>query len=302
MAYLDLTSPRVTFSHRCPLTGQGVNAKMISSPHSYYYETEKTGKVYFSDLAFMEAVTLSDEEKQILTGICRNRTIDGQEPEMIKKTMFSQLKDQDIPYAFDAKCRHFMQYLYNHGGEEHAEHDMDSNRDSPITYSSMEEFERILKVLKKREYIDYENIQELQSATLYYKLCLTDKGIKEINQDLPKSVMSSLANEQIKVGDINIDRQLEHSRKLFFGEHSTFESKRSACETLCFVLEPLRDELKNIFSGDTESFFNIVNNFNIRHNKQRTMAIQHEEQLEWIFYSLLNTINTYFKLKNKLIA
>ena len=113
--------------------------------------------------------------------------------------------------------------------------------------------------------------------------------------------MAGLASQEIKIGDPNIDRQIEHARKSFFGEHSTFESKRSACETLCFVLEPLRDELKTIFSGDTESFFNIVNNYNIRHNKQRTMSIQHEEQLEWIFYSLLNTINTYYKLKNKLI-
>ncbi|HMK18185.1 MAG TPA: hypothetical protein VK492_08300 [Chitinophagaceae bacterium] len=302
MAYLDLTTPRITHSHRCPLTAQGVNAQVISSPFSFYYETEKTGKVYFSDLAFVQAETLSDEEKQILTGICRNKTINGQEPEMIKLAMLGQLKDQDVPYAFDAKCRHFLNYLYQHGGEQHAEHDIDSNKDSPITYSSVEEFERVVKVLKKRRHIDYENLLQVQSTTLYDKLCLTDEGLAEIKKALPKSVMNNLASQEMKVGDFNIDRQIEHSRKLFFGEQSTFESKRSACETLCFVLEPLRDELKNMFSGETESFFNVVNNFNIRHNKQRTMAIEHEEQLEWVFYSLLNTINTYFKLKNKLIA
>jgi len=60
-------------------------------------------------------------------------------------------------------------------------------------------------------------------------------------------------------------------------------------------LEPLREELKKTFTSDTKIFFRIVNEFNVKHNKERTKNIQHEEQLEWIFYSLLNTINTYSK-------
>jgi len=43
----------------------------------------------------------------------------------------------------------------------------------------------------------------------------------------------------------------------------------------------------------------MVNNFNIRHNKTSTKVIEHEVQLEWIFYSLLNTITTYIKIRNK---
>ena len=78
------------------------------------------------------------------------------------------------------------------------------------------------------------------------------------------------------------------------------EKMRSACETLMFVLEPLREELRVFFKGDTEHFFNIVNNFCIRHNKERTKAIEMPEQFEWLFYSLLNTINTYVKIKGKL--
>ena len=67
------------------------------------------------------------------------------------------------------------------------------------------------------------------------------------------------------------------------------------------MLEPNRyDELKSLFEGDTEYFFRLVNEFNIRHNKVSTKKIEHEEQLEWLFYSLLNTINTFVKLKKKL--
>ena len=62
----------------------------------------------------------------------------------------------------------------------------------------------------------------------------------------------------------------------------------------------MRYELKTIFKGDTETFFNLINSFDFRHNKESTKNIEHEEQLEWIFYSLLNSINTYYKMKKKL--
>ena len=76
---------------------------------------------------------------------------------------------------------------------------------------------------------------------------------------------------------------------------------RSACESLSYVLEPLREELPKYFhKQDVSDFFNIVNNFDIRHNKDHTKKLIHPEQLEWGFYSLLNTINTYVKLKKRL--
>lgn len=79
------------------------------------------------------------------------------------------------------------------------------------------------------------------------------------------------------------------------------DDKRSACETLSFVLEPLRKDLTSFFStGDVSDFFLLVNRFDIRHNKTSTTSLVHEEQLEWVFYTLLNTITTYTKLKRKL--
>ena len=33
--------------------------------------------------------------------------------------------------------------------------------------------------------------------------------------------------------------------------------------------------------------------------KKGPRNLQHEEQIEWIFYSLLNTINAYVKMKKK---
>ena len=112
--------------------------------------------------------------------------------------------------------------------------------------------------------------------------------------------MIAVINEKIVTGDDKVDATIEHAKKQFFGTHSTLDSKRSACESLSFVIEPLRNDLSELFSGDTEAFFQIVNTFTVRHNKALTKRIEHEEQLEWIFFSLLNTLNTYVKLKRKL--
>ena len=109
----------------------------------------------------------------------------------------------------------------------------------------------------------------------------------------------SLVDQKITTGDSSVDVKIEHARALFFNELPTPDKMRSACEALIFILEPLRDELKGLFNDDTEAFFNIVNNFTIRHNKVKTKSINTPEQLEWIFYSLLNTINTYVKMKRR---
>ena len=60
----------------CPLTGQRINLyQSIPSVMEFNYETAKTGKVRITDIALMSAPNLSIEEKQILSGICRNATI-----------------------------------------------------------------------------------------------------------------------------------------------------------------------------------------------------------------------------------
>jgi len=37
-----------------------------------------------------------------------------------------------------------------------------------------------------------------------------------------------------------------------------------------------------------------------RHNKAVIKELIHPEQVEWVFYSLLNSINTYYKLRSRL--
>lgn len=284
----------------CPLTGKTVDMFQPGGTMEFHYETPLTGKVIFTDIALMSAPNLSDEEKQILAGICRNKNIKGEGPTIITSALLSKLKEQEIPYGFEERARHLLEYLYDNGGKEYKEHNFNSKDDSLITYSLPDEFNRIINYLKSEDWLDYRKVTPTFTCTFYQGVHLTKNGIEEIEKGLPKMPLFDLVNQKISTGDAATDATIEHARRLFFDKHSTLESKRSACETLSYVLEPLRDELKNLFSGDTEQFFNIVNNFNIRHNKERTRQIQHQEQLEWIFYSLLNTINTYVKMKTKL--
>ena len=75
---------------------------------------------------------------------------------------------------------------------------------------------------------------------------------------------------------------------------------RSAYEALSFVLEPIRKELEREFaSKDINELFMIINEFDVRHNKSRIRNEHHPEILEWVFYSLLNTISAYSKIKSK---
>jgi hypothetical protein len=285
---------------RCPLTGRLVPVNQFPDSLTFYYETPETGKVVFTDIALMEAPNLASEEKDILAGICRNRTINHDEPIIITAAFLKELKQQNIPYAFDARAKHFLKYLYDNGGKEYKSFDIEGQRDRYIAYASLDEFGRIMKYLKMENWID-PGQQFIGGAGQFHGLTLTRYGIQEIEKGQPKMPMFGLVNQKISTGDSTIDATIEHAREQFFGDPTSYDSKRSACEALSHVLEPLRDELKDKFDSDTEAFFNIVNNFTIRHNKFTTKKINNEEQLEWIFYSLLNTINTYYKMKRKTI-
>ena len=52
---------------------------------------------------------------------------------------------------------------------------------------------------------------------------------------------------------------------------------------------------------DVNNFFDIINNFDIRHNRKGIKPLKYVEQFEWLFYSLLNSLNLYYKLKKKLV-
>jgi hypothetical protein len=206
------------------------------------------------------------------------------------------------PTEFDDKCRTFLLTLYEMGGKENRKFNMKSQEDFALAYASSEEFIRIIDRLESEYFISIDSKPSTKRDEFYFGLKLTKYGIEEVAKDLPKIPLFGLVNQNITTGNQEIDDKINHARVLFFSDNPSAEKKRSACETLSFVLEPLRTDLSKYFvQKDVSAFFQIVNNFDIRHNNSFTKQLNDEEQLEWVFYTLLNTINTYIKLKKKYI-
>jgi hypothetical protein len=288
---------------KCALTGFSFKKneiKPIAGP-VIEYENEYAGKVKITLSAYQE-IQQYGNVRYIIAGICKNRTLQKQEPilidtEFIKKGYLS-LKP---PLEFSEKCYSFLKTIYHMGGKENVKFRMTSFEDFALAYSTPEEFIRIIDQLETDYFISIDNKSKtLEKHEFYFGLKLTNYGKEEVEKVLPKMPMYGLVNQIISTGNIEIDDQINHARELFFADIPTLEKMRSACETLSYVLESLKDDLAKYFTQkDVKLFFQLVNTFDIRHNKNSTINLVEEEQLEWIFYTLLNTITMYNKLKQK---
>lgn len=269
------------------------------------YETEFVGKV---KITLQAIITLKENEEgfenYIFAGICKNRTIQKEEPILIDSTFINGgYKNLNPPMEFEEKCNHLLKYLYQNGGKENKEFELNNTTHFPIAYASPEEFIRIVDQLNSDYFIEIRKVLDLPRGNKNFMgVKLTKHGKKETEKSLPKMPLFNLVSQDITTGNPTIDEKINHARKLFFLEPQTMQSMRSACEELSHILEPIREDAKKYIgsSKDVEAFFFIVNEFDVRHNNNKTKHLEHPEQLEWIFYSLLNTINTYTKLKKRL--
>lgn len=267
------------------------------------YETEFVGQVRITVPAYQQLL-LGDYDIPAIAGICKNRTLQNETPILIDSNFLNEsYKKISFPADFDEKCYHLLKVLYQMGGNVNKAFELNSTKDFPLAYSDPEEFCRIVDQLETEYKISINKTHNLASGggrKIYTGVKLTRSGKEDAIKALPKMPLFGLISQAITTGNLEVDEKIDHARVLFFSEPLSMDKMRSACETLCFVLEPLREDLKNYFSQkDVSDFFQIVNSFDIRHNKEVTKNLIHEEQLEWVFYSLLNTINTYVKLKNK---
>ncbi|MES2827683.1 MAG: hypothetical protein V4687_06005 [Bacteroidota bacterium] len=270
------------------------------------YETQFVGRVKV-ELSVYAAMLDNNNlfARDILSGISKNRTLNG-EPPIVFTSEFVNGGYNSInpPIDFEEKAFHFLRYLYKHGGKENKAFELKSGADCMIAYAAPDEFKRILDYLNDESFINIGNANRLAGGTIFYqRVKVTSFGKDEAIKGLPKLPLYNLVSQEITTGDAAIDKKINHARALFFDKPDSRDKMRSACETLSHILEPLRDELESYFSTkDVSAFFQIVNTFDIRHNKDTTKTLEHPEQLEWVFYTLLNTINTYYKIKKRLNA
>ena len=298
----------------CPFTGEKIKIDKTYDIFEadkimwfgYYNEILNYIVISHSDYIILKGKYLSKDRDYynnlyIYKGIIRNFN----EKYNIPYTIDSDLIDlnfdfDDIPKEFRQKVYYFLKHLYNNGGKEYKSFDYDCEKDYPLAYANdSEEFQRIIEFSIQKSFLKLESkLKYFADGSLVptnFKLSI--EGIEEIERELPVSPLWNLVKQDVFTGNSQIDDKISHAKKLFFKIDSSFDDKRSACETLSFVLEPLREKLAKYFSGkDISTFFEIVNNFDVRHNKERTKQLEMVEQLEWIFYSLLNTIITYYKI------
>jgi hypothetical protein len=274
----------------------------ISTSHlTIVYYHESVGNVKVTIPAYNDLLN-GDFERYLIAGITRNAYEKKQEPPLIDSQFLKAgYKDYNPPIDFKEKVKHFLKYIYEHGGRENKKFEFKPFRDSAIAFCDPEEFTRLVNHLEKINWITISNKNHLSLGRVFFLgVELTICGITEAEKLIPQMPLIGLVDQKITTGDPAVDEKINHAKKLFFSDASTLDDKRSACETLSHVLEPLRDELSTFFTtSDVSDFFQIVNRFDIRHNKVGTINLKYEEQLEWVFFTLLNTINTYVKLERK---
>lgn len=288
---------------RCVLTGYALTPENLKPLIGTFveYETELVGRVKITFAAYGELLN-GNYERFLIAGICKDRTLKKEEPILIDSSFIREgYKKLNPPTAFEEKCSHFLKFLYQDGGRENKEFELYSSKHFALAFADADEFKRVMDQLVQDYNITIKTTHNLsQSRKLYQGVKLTNVGRETVKKELPKMPMFGLVRQEIATGNVETDQKINHARQLFFDEPQSMDKMRSACETLSYVLEPLRRDLASyIATRDISDFFQIVNNFDIRHNKETTKDLVYPEQLEWVFYTLLNSINTYIKLKNK---
>jgi len=289
---------------KCILTGLNLANPIIieSDASTIEYESKYAGKVKLTYEAF---VSLKNELQlnKVIAGINLHNYLANKEEIFIDSSFINEgYKTYQIPNTFEEKCLFTLKGLYLLIGKENKTLEQDLIRYSALGYTEYEEFCRIIEQLYLDNYIQYSTKKPVHRRQYtYLGVTVTKSGKKRAKEMLPNFPLINLVDNTITTGDSEIDSKINFAKDLFFKNPNTMENMRSACERLSFVLEPLRDELRNCFSSnDVSDFFNIVNRFDIRHNKDSTKNMQYPEQLEWVFYTLLNSIVTYYKLKEKM--
>ena len=289
---------------KCVLTGFEIKEHIVdnSSPLKLKYICDYSGLVEITQPTLL-TLSNSTELNWILAGINLHNTLNNQEQITIDSDFINTgYKNYQIPKEFDEKCFLTLRGLYQILGKENKTLDQGIGKYSALGYTNYDEFTRILDRLISLGLVDCRDKKRFSgNRYLYLGISISNRGCEKAKEMLPNIPMIKLVNDSIITGNKEIDQKIHFAKDMFFKQPQSMENMRSACEQLSYILEPLREKSKKYFkTKDVSDFFQIVNNFDIRHNKESTKNIKYEEQLEWIFYTLLNSISTYYKLDNRL--
>jgi len=239
----------------------------------------------------------------VLAGYCRRCHENKAEPVVLVDDSVERIKrEKDYPQNFDEKKSYMLRLIYSTGGAQYVAHEYNSSIDYTLCFAeNHDEFERILFALSKEGFVEYAK-QPQHTEHHFSGLRLTPQGIADVNRKLPRDIVTGLVKGVISTGIPDADERIKHAIELYEERPESMEHLRSACLALTGVLERYRDDLSPTFTNrDTDTFFRLVNEFDVRHSKDRIMQVEHPEQLDWMYITFLNSIRTYFKLKTRIM-
>jgi len=125
--------------------------------------------------------------------------------------------------------------------------------------------------------------------------------MKEPNEALKELLQSEVPNS---VGD-EVLEQLRTAIRMYYRFDSNLDQKRNAIETLAHILEPIRYKLKDLLNSEyfinkdnhDKLIFDILNNFQIRHNREKQYT-EYSKPIwyDWMMQYYSSVIITYYRL------
>ena len=122
---------------------------------------------------------------------------------------------------------------------------------------------------------------------------------------LPNQALQEQLNTEIKDFPDDVIEKMSSASRMYYRFDSSMEEKKKAINILADILEPIRDNVKDIFDKDhlgkkphDKLIFDIVNNFNVRHNKDnQKLDYSKEIWYDWMMQYYTSVIIAYYKIQ-----
>lgn len=118
-------------------------------------------------------------------------------------------------------------------------------------------------------------------------------------RELVDNGLSNLLAQEYDNSDIYTD--ISEAKQEFLKYGATQEDKKDALIRLGNIMEPLRAEMTTKLSKrDTADIFNLLNNFQLRHNNASQKTDYDKEIFyPWMFYQMLAALDAFLKIKER---
>lgn len=159
----------------------------------------------------------------------------------------------------------------------------------------------IISVEPKKEFEEHIN-----NILRFYKTGYYLESVQGFILKIPNEALKNLLQEDVsQIFEDETLTKLRSAVKLYYRFDSNDELRKKAINILADVIEPIREQLKDLLNEEYEVnknkhdklIFDIVNNYNVRHNNENQKKNYSKEiWYDWMMQYYTSTIITYYKL------